>query len=525
MLVAVCVVLISLVPILLKWAPSVNTITDKIYDFLGKPRNRGTKGIRDIPGPLSLPFFGASWMYSRFGPFNHNKYHESNDVKYSTFGPVVREEVLFNFPLIHLFDKSDIQHVLRNESEYPMRPPNEADVFYRRLRHDIYLNDGMVNLNGPQWHTLRSLLTPPLTNRNTLRSYCTQMNTIANDLMEHIEAESDNEDGIIKDLKDLVYRTGLETVATVSLDRRMGFLQKEMNAETLLILQSIKGYQTSSNEAMYGLPWWKYVPTRFSGVLTNLVFHKDNLFSVVGKIVDEVLTDERNNGSSYGDNENSILKQLLTNPQLDIKDVKVSLVDYITAGVDTIGNSIIFAISLIAKHPKVQARLQQELDEYLRPGEDLTAEKINGLKYLKACVTESFRMYPTASQIARILPQDTEVTGGYVLPKHSVVLCHQRLASWQDENFTEAQKFAPERWIENAELDFPVCERGLVIPFGIGKRICPGKRLAEQEVHVIVAKMFQKFSVSLVDEFDVEFNFLLTPSGSVPIKVRERTSI
>eukprot|EP00094_Tigriopus_californicus_P011038 TCALIF_10649-PA protein Name:"Similar to shd Ecdysone 20-monooxygenase (Drosophila melanogaster)" AED:0.09 eAED:0.09 QI:114/0.5/0.33/1/0.5/0.33/3/0/564 len=522
MFMAVCVVLISLVPLLLKWSRPLKYITNKIWTLLGQPQDVAAKGIFDIPGPLSLPFLGSSWMYSRFGPFTRNKYHESNDSKYASFGPVVREEVLFNFPLIHLFEKADIENVIRNESEYPMRPPNEADVFYRRLRHDIYLNDGMVNLNGPKWHTLRSLLTPPLTNRKTLKSYSTQMNAIANDLMEHIQVERDNELGMVRDFKDLVYRTGLETVGTISLDRRMGFLHKEMNEETLLILESIKGYQTSSNEAMYGLPWWKYVPTRFSGVLTNLVYHKDNLFNAVGKIVDEALADERNNGSSY-DDENSILKQLLKTPELDIRDVKASLVDYITAGVETIGNSIIFAISLIALHPKVQERLHQELDDSLRPGDDLTLEKINGLKYLKACILESFRMYPTASQIARILPQNTEVTGGYVLPMHSVVLCHQRLASLQDKNFTQAKKFAPERWMENSEVDFPVCERGLVFPFGAGKRICPGKRLAEQEIHVIVAKLFQKYSVTLVEEFQAEFNFLLTPSGSVPIRIRDRT--
>jgi cytochrome P450 len=50
------------------------------------------------------------------------------------------------------------------------------------------------------------------------------------------------------------------------------------------------------------------------------------------------------------------------------KDIKASVVDYIIAGVDTIGNSIIFTIALIAKHPNVQKKLQQELDHFFSSG-------------------------------------------------------------------------------------------------------------------------------------------------------------
>ena len=82
---------------------------------------------------------------------------------YREYGPVVREEVLWNFPLVHLFDRRDIERVLRYPSAYPLRPPNEADVFYRRYRKEYYPNDGVVSLNGPDWHKLRMQLTPPLT--------------------------------------------------------------------------------------------------------------------------------------------------------------------------------------------------------------------------------------------------------------------------------------------------------------------------------------------------------------------------
>ncbi len=88
----------------------------------------------------------------------------------------------------------------------------------------------------------------------------------------------------------------------------------------------------------------------------------------------------------------------MADKSLDIKDIKASVVDYILAGVDTIGNSIIFTIALIAMHPKAQRRLQEEVDEHLSSGDELTLASFQTMKFLKACVMESFRIYPTADQ-------------------------------------------------------------------------------------------------------------------------------
>ena len=62
---------------------------------------------------------------------------------------------------------------------------------------------------------------------------------------------------------------------------------------------------------------------------------------------------------------------------------------------------------------------------------DLTQDTISTLTYLKACVKESFRMYPTASQIARLTEKPLAVSGGHVLPANSLVLCHTHVACHQ----------------------------------------------------------------------------------------------
>jgi len=68
-----------------------------------------------------------------------------------------------------------------------------------------------------------------------------------------------------------------------------------------------------------------------------------------------------------------------------------------------------------------------------------------------------------------------------------VVLCHTWLACQEEANFSSAKEFLPERWLQNGEL--ARTSPFLVVPFGCGRRVCPGKRFAEQQMHLALAKV------------------------------------
>merc|ERR1719495_2086956 len=119
---------------------------------------------------------------------------------------------------------------------------------------------------------------------------------------------------------------------------------------------------------MYGLPFWKYLPATFSSCFNNLMTCKDYLFQTFAAIVDDTMKINEDEGG----NPDSILTSLLNVKEVDTKDVKASVVDYITAGMDTIGNSLIFIIANLASHPEFQTKLQQEIDELFPNKSDIT---------------------------------------------------------------------------------------------------------------------------------------------------------
>lgn len=66
----------------------------------------------------------------------------------------------------------------------------------------------------------------------------------------------------------------------------------------------------------------------------------------------------------------------------------------------------------------------------------------------------------------------------------TVVLCQTMLACNNDDNFADAKTFRPSRWIDTAHLD-----TSLVVPFGIGRRTCPGRRFVDMELTLLLAKV------------------------------------
>ena len=87
------------------------------------------------------------------------------------------------------------------------------------------------------------------------------------------------------------------------------------------------------------------------------------------------------------------------------------------------------------------------------------------------------------------------------------------------EFLSEKKFFFSERWIPDERNPDWNHKPEIVIPFGSGKRICPGKRLAEQEIYILTAKIFKNFRLSPLGPFEVEFNWLLSPAGPLEFKI------
>jgi ecdysone 20-monooxygenase len=61
------------------------------------------------------------------------------------YGSIVRERALWNFPVVSLLERRDIEVVLKHQSKFPLRPPTEVLAWYRQSRPDRYTTLGLIN--------------------------------------------------------------------------------------------------------------------------------------------------------------------------------------------------------------------------------------------------------------------------------------------------------------------------------------------------------------------------------------------
>ncbi|CAN6301560.1 unnamed protein product [Urochloa humidicola] len=167
------------------------------------------------------------------------------------------------------------------------------------------------------------------------------------------------------------------------------------------------------------------------------------------------------------------------------------LTDLFSAGSDTGATTVEWAMAELLRNPSSMAKARDELEQVIDSREEIEESDIGQLKYLQAIVKETFRLHPPAPFL---LPRQAETTteiGGYTVPKGARVLVNVWAIGQDNELWSEPEKFIPEMFLEK-EMDF----RGKhfeLLPFGSGRRICPGMPLADRMVHLMLATLLHRF--------------------------------
>ncbi|XP_038119818.1 ecdysone 20-monooxygenase isoform X2 [Culex quinquefasciatus] len=471
--------------------------------------------VWDIPGPQRWPLVGTKWIYIT-GRYKIAKMHDAFVDLHKRYGNVALE--VDRVPVVHLFDRADIEKVLKYPSRYPYRPPTEIVEHYRRSRPDRFASTGIVNTQGEQWHELRVKLTSGITSRKILLAFIPSLNEICDDFVELIRRKRDA-NGCVKDFQDLANTVGLEIICCLVLGRRMGFLSgdRQRNEKFGKLAEAVKSTFVYISRSYYGFKLWKYLPTQ---LYQDYVRCEEIIYDTIAEIVNEALQEEQQQCSE--DDVRSIFLSILQTEGLDTKDKIAGIIDLIHAAIETFSNTLSFLLHNLSNLPEKQHKISQEFDS-VNP---VTSTEMSNATFTKACIKESYRISPTTPCLARILEEDF-VLSGYHLKTGTVVICHTRVACQNEQNFRNADKFVPERWLEQVDENqnvYKLDEPGapLVLPFGTGRRMCPGHRIIDIELTLVMAKIFQQFEVEYHSDLDTQFQFLLAPGTPIEVIFRDR---
>ncbi|XP_011631403.1 ecdysone 20-monooxygenase isoform X3 [Pogonomyrmex barbatus] len=459
---------------------------------------------------LATGYWPPWWFWTR--NYNANADTDLN----RRYGPLCKEEALWNCPVVSVFSRRDIEAVIKRSSRYPLRPPQEVISHYRRSRRDRYTNLGLVNEQGVTWQKLRTALTSELTGASTVFGFFPALNIVTDKFIDLIRERRATR-STVRGFEELAYRMGLESTCTLILGRHLGFLNPDSNSRlTTRLAEAVRIHFTASRDAFYGLPLWKLLPT---SAYKQLIESEDTIYNIISELVETTILEKQNDARD--ESIEAVFLSILRQKDLDMRDKKAAIVDFIAAGIHTLGNTLVFLFNLIGRNPEVQETLYNEAQSLAPPGCDLTVDDLRKAKYLRACIMESFRIVPTTPCIARILDESIEL-GGYRLDPGTVVLLHTWIAGLSDDNFKDPSKCLPERWLKTSTI-LPHSPM-LVAPFGAGRRICPGKRFVELALQLILAKIVREFEIVVEEDLGLQFEFILAPQSPVSLGFRDRVS-
>ncbi|KAH0996318.1 hypothetical protein GBA52_020182 [Prunus armeniaca] len=187
--------------------------------------------------------------------------------------------------------------------------------------------------------------------------------------------------------------------------------------------------------------------------------------------------------------------------------------DMLAGAMDTTATAIEWTLSELIKHPRVMKKVQKELENVVGMEREVEESDLGKLEYLDMVVKETMRLHPVAPLLLPHAAIEDCNVNGFHIPQKSRVMINIFAIGRDPSIWTDAEKFIPERF-DGSNIDF----RGRdfqFIPFGSGRRGCPGMQLGITMVQLVVAQLVHCFDWELPNnmlpsELDMTEEFGLT---------------
>lgn len=191
------------------------------------------------------------------------------------------------------------------------------------------------------------------------------------------------------------------------------------------------------------------------------------------------------------------------------------------AGTDTSANTIEWCISLLLNHPQVLQKLRNEIDSNVGHGRLVKESDLPKLPYLRCVIHETLRLYPIVPLLLPHFSSEDCTLGGYQIPQGTTLLVNAWAIHRDSNVWDEANTFKPERFEEHHMLEGEREGNNFrFIPFGIGRRACPGEGMGIRTASLAVATLLQCFDWERVGkELDMSQSYGITLFKSRPLEV------
>ncbi|XP_010060877.2 cytochrome P450 82A3 [Eucalyptus grandis] len=201
--------------------------------------------------------------------------------------------------------------------------------------------------------------------------------------------------------------------------------------------------------------------------------------------------------------------------------IKATCLAIIAGGTDTTITTLTWTVSLLLNNLHVLRKTREELDAQIGKQRHVKESDVTNLTYLHAVVKETLRLHPAVPlSVPHLSTEDCIITGYYV-PKGTRLIFNLWKIQTDPKAWPEPMKFRPERFLSShKDIDVKNPKFGYM-PFGSGRRICPGMSFGLQSVHSMLSRFLHAFEISTPDSSPVDMSegFGITVDKLTPLEV------
>lgn len=367
--------------------------------------------------------------------------------------------------------------------------------------------DGLftAHTHEPNWRLAHDILQPAFS-AEAMRRYHPVMLDVARELIARWDAAS----GPVDVSADMT-RLTLETIGLAGFGYRFGsFERSEPHPFVTAMIRALRYAQLQNVK----LP---FVRRAFAGTAEQ----NQADIATMTNLVDEVIEARRGGGLE------NLLDLMLTEghpetgERLDPVNIRNQAITFVVAGHETTSGALSFALYYLTRHPELLAKARAEVDAVWGDREPAFGD-VAKLRYVRRCLDEAMRLWPTAPGYSREAREDVVLGGKYRMRKGDWVivplpLVHRDPAVWADP-----EEFDPDRFEPAAVKKRPA---QAYKPFGTGERACIGRQFALHEAVLALGMVVQRydFEVDPAYELEIAESLTLKPSGFT-LRPRVRTA-
>ncbi|WP_036275812.1 cytochrome P450 [Methylomonas sp. 11b] len=360
----------------------------------------------------------------------------------------------------------------------------------------VLFGNGLVNSQNEVWSKQRRLMQPLFT-KEAVKHYEAIMIEEAAAVAGNLKNAAGGQVNLTLAMKNLIQRIFIRTLLGKSVDSISN------SAELIKVIEVIcreLPVQLGS-EIIFGSRLKRFIPLKSKRYHAAVDYLK-------AFIREEIAEKQHNPGQDLI----SLLIQSsdrstgYTMPDELLQDEAVNL---FFAGQETTINTLLWFFYLTGKHADVRNKIAAEIRQL--PEEPLCASHLSQLRYTKAALNETLRLYPPTSALSTQTVQDIELSG-YSIPKSTTVLLSMHTTHHHPRLWQTPEQFNPDRFLETAA---PERHTFSFFPFGGGVHNCIGKHFAELEMLLIIASFIREFSFETNITAKEAFSITLKPDQPV----------